>query len=53
VDSSLLDPRSTWTDPAAYDARAQQLAEMFRQNFERFENVAPGVAAAGPAGPRA
>jgi phosphoenolpyruvate carboxykinase (ATP) len=49
VDSALLDPRSTWADPAAYDARARELAGMFRKNFERFRDVAPGVAAAGPA----
>jgi phosphoenolpyruvate carboxykinase (ATP) len=50
VDSSLLDPRSTWADPAAYDAKARELARMFRENFERFEDVAPGVTAAGPRG---
>ena len=48
VDSSLLDPRCTWRDPAAYDRKARELARMFRDNFERFEDVAPGVAAAGP-----
>ena len=48
VDSTLLDPRSTWADPDAYDARARELAQMFRKNFERFDDVAPGVAAAGP-----
>jgi phosphoenolpyruvate carboxykinase (ATP) len=49
VDLALLDPRSTWVDPAAYDSRARDLADMFRRNFERFADVAPGVAAAGPA----
>jgi phosphoenolpyruvate carboxykinase (ATP) len=48
VDPALLDPRSTWADPVAYDAKASSLAEMFRKNFERFDDVAPGVAAAGP-----
>jgi phosphoenolpyruvate carboxykinase (ATP) len=48
VDSSLLDPRSTWADPEAYDAKAHELAQMFRTNFERFADVAPGVATAGP-----
>jgi phosphoenolpyruvate carboxykinase (ATP) len=48
VDSGLLDPRSTWADPAAYDARAADLARMFRENFARFDDIAPGVAAAGP-----
>ncbi|HSF60057.1 MAG TPA: phosphoenolpyruvate carboxykinase (ATP) [Gaiellaceae bacterium] len=48
VEPALLDPRSTWADPAAYDAKARGLAEMFRKNFERFDDVTPGVAAAGP-----
>jgi phosphoenolpyruvate carboxykinase (ATP) len=48
VDSSLLDPRSTWRDPAAYDAKARELAQMFRENFERFSDVSPEVAGAGP-----
>jgi phosphoenolpyruvate carboxykinase (ATP) len=50
VDGRLLDPRSTWSDPAAYDARAADLARMFRENFAKFDDVAPGVAAAGPLG---
>jgi phosphoenolpyruvate carboxykinase (ATP) len=49
VDSALLDPRSTWRDPEAYDVEARELARMFRDNFARFDDVAPGVAAAGPA----
>ena len=48
VQSSLLDPRLTWADPAAYDEKARELAQMFRKNFERFRDVSPGVAAAGP-----
>jgi phosphoenolpyruvate carboxykinase (ATP) len=49
VASSLLDPRSTWRDPAAYDERARELAEMFRDNFAKFADEAgAAVAAAGP-----
>lgn len=48
VDPALLDPRSTWVDPAAYDAKAAELAAMFRANFTRFDDVEPGVAGAGP-----
>jgi phosphoenolpyruvate carboxykinase (ATP) len=40
VDPSLLDPRGTWADPAAYDAQAQKLVGMFRANFARFDGVA-------------
>ena len=50
VQSSLLDPRLTWADPTAYDAKARELAQMFRDNFTRFEDVSPAVAAAGPTG---
>ncbi|WP_279482756.1 phosphoenolpyruvate carboxykinase [Aureimonas sp. SK2] len=38
VDSAILDPRSTWSDPAAYDAQAKRLVGMFRANFEKFED---------------
>jgi phosphoenolpyruvate carboxykinase (ATP) len=34
VDSSILNPRNTWQDKAAYDAQATKLRDMFRQNFE-------------------
>ena len=36
VDDSLLDPRSTWSDPAAYDAQARKLVKMFADNFTQF-----------------
>jgi phosphoenolpyruvate carboxykinase (ATP) len=48
VDTRLLDPRSTWDDGDAYDAKARELADLFRQNFEKFGDVDPEVAAAGP-----
>ena len=34
VPSEILNPRNTWADTAAYDAQADKLREMFRQNFE-------------------
>ena len=49
VDASLLDPRSTWGDPAAYDRKAEELARMFTENFAaRFAGVDESVRAAGP-----
>ena len=37
VPDELLDPRRTWADPAAYDAQAAKLADMFVKNFAQFE----------------
>lgn len=48
VDSILLDPRSTWRDPEAYDEQARKLARMFRENFAQLEGADPAAAAAGP-----
>jgi phosphoenolpyruvate carboxykinase (ATP) len=49
VDSTLLDPRSTWSDAEAYDRKARDLARMFRDNFEQFaEDAGESVVEAGP-----
>ena len=49
VDESLLDPRSTWADPEAYDRKARELAQMFADNFAAKHADAPAeVAAAAP-----
>ncbi|WP_395001348.1 phosphoenolpyruvate carboxykinase [Sphingomonas sp.] len=37
VESTLLDPRSTWNDPEAYDATARKLVSLFTNNFAQFE----------------
>lgn len=39
VPSELLDPRSSWADPEAYDAMSAKLAAMFVENFKQFANV--------------
>ena len=50
VPSRVLRPRDTWTDPAAYDVKARELAAMFADNFE---DIAAGVPeAVRNAGPR-
>ncbi|WP_011582814.1 MULTISPECIES: phosphoenolpyruvate carboxykinase [Chelativorans] len=38
VDGTILDPRSTWADKAAYDVQAERLVSMFVANFGKFEN---------------
>ena len=48
VASRLLDPRSTWRDPEAYDAKARELARMFLENFARFPEAGEAVRLAGP-----
>ncbi|MEM0986291.1 MAG: phosphoenolpyruvate carboxykinase [Pseudomonadota bacterium] len=49
VDPSILDPRTTWSNPAAYDAQAAKLADMFIQNFGIYAgHVTSEVKAAGP-----
>jgi phosphoenolpyruvate carboxykinase (ATP) len=37
VEPALLNPRTTWADPAAYDAQAARLVAMFVDNFARYE----------------
>jgi phosphoenolpyruvate carboxykinase (ATP) len=49
VDGSVLDPRGTWDDGDAYDEQARKLADLFRENFSRFESqVSEEVRKAGP-----
>jgi phosphoenolpyruvate carboxykinase (ATP) len=49
VPDEVLRPRDTWKDPAAYDAKASQLADMFAENFKKYESgVSEEVKAAGP-----
>ncbi len=50
VDPKILDPRDTYANPEEWTAKATKLAEMFINNFKKFENNAAGKAlvAAGP-----
>jgi phosphoenolpyruvate carboxykinase (ATP) len=49
VPTAVMKPRGTWKDPAAYDAQAKKLAEMFRKNIEKFgQAVDRRIVEAGP-----
>lgn len=48
VEASILDPKSTWTDGAAYDEQAAKLATMFHENFQQFDGIEDAVKQAGP-----
>ena len=48
VPNEVLQPRETWGDPAAYDAQAARLADLFRKNFEQFEGATAALREAGP-----
>jgi phosphoenolpyruvate carboxykinase (ATP) len=49
VPDELLRPRSTWSDPKAYDRAAARLAAMFATNFEAYASgVSQAVRDAGP-----
>ncbi len=48
VPEGVLNPRSTWADPAAYDQTAREVTRRFEANFKQFEaHVDEGVRAAG------
>jgi phosphoenolpyruvate carboxykinase (ATP) len=50
VPTELLDPRATWSDPAAYDRAARSLAARFCENFAPYQDEASDATLA--AGPR-
>lgn len=50
VNSGILDPRSTYADPAEWQEKAEKLASLFIDNFAKFTDTAEGEAlvAVGP-----
>ena len=50
VDSSILDPRDTYKNPQDWTAKAQNLAELFIKNFDKFTDLdeAKALVEAGP-----
>ena len=51
VPSEILDPRNTWNDKDSYELSAKKLAQMFVENFKKFDNVLPEIIKAGPKSP--
>jgi phosphoenolpyruvate carboxykinase (ATP) len=50
VPEGMLSPRATWPDPQAYDAKARELADLFRKNFEPYSAAcSEAVRSAAPA----
>lgn len=49
VPAEILSPRETWDDKEAYDEQARKLADLFKENFTKFESeVFEEVRKAGP-----
>lgn len=50
VDPQIMDPRDTYSDPAEWDKKAKQLAELFIKSFEKYTDNDEGksLVAAGP-----
>jgi phosphoenolpyruvate carboxykinase (ATP) len=40
IPSEILTPRNTWSNKEAYDDKAEELAAMFAENFQQFEEEA-------------
>lgn len=40
VPSEVLNPKDTWADKEAYDAKANELANSFKKNFDQFRSYA-------------
>jgi phosphoenolpyruvate carboxykinase (ATP) len=48
IPSEILDPVQTWKNPQAYQKQAKQLAQLFVDNFKKFEGVPQAVLEAQP-----
>lgn len=47
VPDNVLNPRELWIDKSEYDKKALELAERFKENFKKFNNVSEDIINAG------
>jgi len=48
VPSDMLDPKNTWVDKDSYELSAKKLAQMFVDNFTKFDDISDDIRKAGP-----
>ena len=47
VPSNVLNPRNVWANGEEYDAKAKELADLFRENFKKFGTVSEDISQKG------
>jgi len=47
VPNNVLNPRDAWADSEAYDKKAKELADSFRENFKKFGSVSEDISSKG------
>lgn len=48
IDLKLLNPRESWSNKSDYDAKYKELAEMFKNNFKKFNITDNDIISGGP-----
>ena len=47
VPTEVLNPRNAWADGEAYDEKANEFADLFRENFKKFGTVSEEISLKG------